>query len=143
MYSSLGQLVKGWSRIYYDALDRDPARLTAKLLDPLVFCQSGHLALAASLILLVLGGQTTFALFLLGLSATHHAWMYAVFRRVHATSVPGSRAAAWYPVGNLLVDVMLLRAIKMCFTGRVNWRGTEYQSVVETVGKNHDSGARG
>ncbi len=142
MYSSLGQLMRGWSRIYYDALDRNPARLMAKLLDPLIFCQSGHLALAVALGLLVLGRQTTFAGWLLGLSAMHHGWMYAVFRRIHATTVPGSRAAAWYPLGNLLIDVTLLRSIKMCFTGRVHWRGTEYQAVEETAAKNHDSSGR-
>ncbi len=55
MYSTLGQLVRGWSRIFYDALDRRPGRLLLKLLDPLIFCQTGHLALAAAVLLLALG----------------------------------------------------------------------------------------
>ena len=45
MYASLGQLIRGWSRILYDALDRKTWRLALRLLDPLVFCQSGHVAL--------------------------------------------------------------------------------------------------
>ena len=52
MYSSLRQLVVGWSRIFYDALDRKPWRLGLKLLDPIIFCQTGHLALVLSLVLL-------------------------------------------------------------------------------------------
>ena len=47
MYASLGQLMRGWSRILYDALDRKPWRLLVRLLDPLVFCQSGQVALLA------------------------------------------------------------------------------------------------
>ena len=45
MYASLGQLIRGWSRILYDALDRKAWRLAIRLLDPLVFCQSGRVAL--------------------------------------------------------------------------------------------------
>ena len=48
MYSSFGQLVRGWSRILYDALGRKTWRLVLKLLDPIIFCQSGHVALAAA-----------------------------------------------------------------------------------------------
>ena len=47
MYASLGQIVRGWSRILYDALDRKAWRLGLRLLDPLIFCQSGHVVLLA------------------------------------------------------------------------------------------------
>ena len=55
MYASLGQLIRGWSRILYDALDRKAWRLAGRLLDPIIFCQSGHVALLAGLILLLAG----------------------------------------------------------------------------------------
>ena len=55
MYASLGQLVRGWSRILYDALGRKPWRLLGRLLDPLVFCQSGHVALLAAVVMLAAG----------------------------------------------------------------------------------------
>jgi hypothetical protein len=126
MYASFAQLVRGWSRIFYDALERDPWRLTQKLLDPLIFCQTGHVALAASLFLLGVGQSKTFALWLLGLSLAHHLLMYAVFRRIYQASLPRARWAAWYAVANLVVDLILIRALRMCLTGRVNWRGTEY-----------------
>src|SRR5262249_6971404 len=35
MYSSLDQLVRGWSRIFYDSLERRAWRLGVKLLDPI------------------------------------------------------------------------------------------------------------
>ena len=57
MYASLGQLMRGWSRILYDALDRKPWRLLVRLLDPLVFCQSGQVALLLAVIMLLTGFQ--------------------------------------------------------------------------------------
>ena len=128
MYASFGQVVRGWSRIFYDALGRNPWRIVLKLLDPLVFCQTGHLALAASVILLARGDFGAFALSLLAASLVHHFFMYLVFRRIFQAAVPHSRWAYWYPLANLVVDLILVRALRMCLTGKVNWRGTEYGS---------------
>jgi len=126
MYSSIGQLIRGWSRILYDALDRKTWRLVGRLLDPLVFCQSGHVALIASMILVGLNGFEPFPTWLLGLSVIHHVFMYVVLRRIYHISVPGSRYVIFYPIANLIIDVILARAIWMCLTGRVTWRGTVY-----------------
>jgi glycosyltransferase involved in cell wall biosynthesis len=133
MYSSLGQLVRGWSRILYDALDRRAIRLVSRLLDVLVFCQIGHAALLAGLLLMALGQDRSFAASLMGLSILHHFWMYFVFRLVYNTSVPNSGHVAWFPLGNVVIDVILLRSIRMCLTGRVQWRGTEYGVATEAI----------
>ena len=126
MYASLNQLVRGWSRILFDAMGRRAGRLALRLLDVLVFCQTGHVALATSLVMLAFGFDRHFATALLGLSLVHHVLMFVVFRMIYRTSVPRSRHAALYPLGNLIVDVILLRAIRMCLTGRVTWRDTQY-----------------
>jgi chlorobactene glucosyltransferase len=138
MYASLDQLIKGWSRIFYDALDRQAWRVAGRLLDPIIFCQSGHLALLAAVIMLLAGFSGPFPRWLLVLSLLHHVLMYPVFRLVYDTSVPGSRHVAWFPVGNLLIDWILLRSIWMCLTGRVTWRGTNY-SAVETRQEEHSA----
>ncbi len=126
MYASLDQLKKGWSRIFYAAQDGRPVGLVSKLLDPIVFCQSGHLALFVAVALAALGWGGVFTGWLLFLSVLHHLLMLAVFRRVY--SVSGSRPvfAAWFPVANLVIDLILLRAIRMSLSGKVSWRGTEY-----------------
>jgi hypothetical protein len=129
MYASLGQLIRGWSRILYDALGRNTWRLVGKLLDPVIFCQSGHVALLAGLIVLARGGSRTFALSLVGLSIIHHALMFAVFHRVYRQSVAHSRHTAWFPVANVVIDAILLRSIAMCLTGQVTWRGTDYKRM--------------
>lgn len=134
MYATLGQLVRGWSRILFDALDRKPWRLILKLLDPVVFCQSGHVVLVAALAMLATGIGGTFAWWLLGMSLIHHALMYAVFRLVYDVSVPGSKYVATFPLGNLVTDWILIRAIWMCFTGKVAWRGTSYDAGISRTG---------
>lgn len=126
MYASLGQVVRGWSRILYDALDRKTWRLALRLLDPIVFCQSGHVVLLIALLLLAFGSPGPFAWWLLALSIIHHVFMYLVFDVVYQTSVPGSRFTFLFPLGNLITDYILLRAIRMTLTGNVTWRGTTY-----------------
>jgi cellulose synthase/poly-beta-1,6-N-acetylglucosamine synthase-like glycosyltransferase len=126
MYASLGQLVQGWSRILYDALGRSVWRLSARGLDALVFSLSGHVALIAALGLILAGNAGPFALGLLALSLAHHVLAYTVMRRVYLLSVPRSRHVGWYPVANVVLEWILLRAIWLCLTGRVRWRGTVY-----------------
>ena len=126
MYASLGQLAQGWSRILYDALGRSAWRILIRALDALVFSQSGHVALAAALWMMARGDGGPFPRWLLVMSLVHHLLAYTVMRRVYRLSVPRSRHVGWYPVGNLVLDWILLRAIWLCLTGRVNWRGTQY-----------------
>ncbi|MDG3003151.1 glycosyltransferase [Paludisphaera mucosa] len=133
MYASLGQLVRGWSRILFDAFDRKPWRLILKLLDPIVFCQSGHVILLVALGLTASGHGGPFSGWLLGLSLVHHALMYAVFRIIYDISVPGSRYVATFPLGNLVTDYILIRAIQMCVTGKVAWRGTSYDASLSNA----------
>jgi len=130
MYASLGQLVRGWSRILYDALGRSPIRLGLKVLDPLVFSQTAHVALAVAVYLLLTRPVSAFALGLLGFSVAHHVLAHTVLRRLYLLSVPGSRYVGWYPLGNLVMDWVLVRSIAMCVTGRVTWRGTAYGPAV-------------
>ncbi len=126
MYASLDQLIRGWSRILYDALGRSPWRLAGRILDPLIFSQSGHLALLASLWMLLSGRTDPFPKWLLGMSVVHHVLSHTVLRRVYRLSVPGTRYTGWFPLANLVMDWVLCRSLMMCLTGRVTWRGTAY-----------------
>ena len=126
MYTSLPQLVRGWARILYDALGRNPWRLLGKGLDPLFFSQTAHVALVVALVLLTLGRRDPFTWWLLGLSVAHHAFAVAVLQKLYVLSVPRPLTVQWYPLAGLVLDVILFRAIRMCWTGQVTWRGTAY-----------------
>ncbi len=71
MYTNLPQIVRGWSRILYDALGRRSLPLIGKVVEPLVFSQTGDLAVIAALILLAVGTSAMFAWWLLGLGLAH------------------------------------------------------------------------
>ena len=133
MYTSLPQFVRGWSRILYDALGRNPWKLLLQGLDPLFFSQTAHVALVASLAMLALGRPPgPFPAWLLGLSVAHHLLAYTCLRRLYVLSVPRTRYVAWYPLAGLVLDVILIRAIQMCLTGKVTWRGTAYKEGATT-----------
>jgi chlorobactene glucosyltransferase len=126
MYTSLPQLVHGWSRILYDALGRRLLPLVISALDPLIFSQTAHVALVAAVVMLALGVPGPFPLWLLGLSVVHHLFNASVLARVYRMSTPSARGVLWYPLAGLVLDWILFRAIAMCLTGRVTWRGTSY-----------------
>jgi chlorobactene glucosyltransferase len=130
MYTSLPQMIRGWSRILYDALGRNPWRLLMQALDPLFFSQTAHVALVAALLMMAIGRPAgPFPAWLLGLSVAHHLLAYTCLRRLYVLSVPRTRHVAWYPLAGLVLDVILFRAIRMCLTGQVTWRGTAYQEA--------------
>lgn len=128
MYTSLDQLVRGWSRILFDALGRRPLPLLGKILEPLIFSQSATIALVAGLILSVTGvASAGFAGALIMLSLVHYGLSYWVLRPMYRMSAPDVDTVAWYPLSGLVMDWIYLKAIGMCLTGKVTWRGTTYQ----------------
>ncbi|HWE37611.1 MAG TPA: glycosyltransferase [Isosphaeraceae bacterium] len=135
MYTTLGQIVRGWGRILYDALGRRPWPLLAKVLEPLVFSQTGDLALLVALGLFAAGRGGAFAGWLLGLSLIHQVLKQALLYRMYRLNSPRTaRYALLYPLAGLVTAWLCLRAVGMCRTGRVTWRGTSYGPAAEGAG---------
>jgi hypothetical protein len=133
MYTSLGQMVRGWGRILYDALDREPKRIAWKIVEPLIFSQSGDLALLVAIVLLVAGSSGAFAWGLLVLSLIHQGLKQSVLVRMYAWSAPAiALYGLLYPLAGWLSVWISLRAIVHCLTGRVQWRGTDYGQSTAT-----------
>jgi cellulose synthase/poly-beta-1,6-N-acetylglucosamine synthase-like glycosyltransferase len=134
MYTNLPQIVRGWSRILYDALDRSIPALAWKIIEPLVWSQTAHVALVAALALLTFGHGSTwggpFAAWLLVLAVSHQVLAFTVLWRMYRLSAPTTKYVIWYPLAGLVLDWILLRAIASCLTGRVTWRGTAYGPAV-------------
>ncbi len=127
MYTSLDAIIRGWSRILYDALDRKWWRLVAKILDPIVFTKPGCLFLPIGLWLVITRPDEAFGWWLLGLTILQQILSVEVLRLMYGLcSPPGLREALWYPLASLVMDVVLLKSLAMCLTGKVVWRGTSY-----------------
>ena len=127
MYTGLGSLVRGWARILYDGLGRRPWLLLFKIVEPLIFSQTGEVALLVSLIMLALGTAVPFALGLLAVSLLHQVLKTALLWKMFKVSSPKTaHYALFYPLACLVSALILIRALEMCRTGRVTWRGTSY-----------------
>ena len=134
MYTSLGQIVRGWSRILYDACGRRPLPLVGKIVEPLVFSQTGDLAILVAIGLLAFGMAGPFAWTLLGMGLIHQVLKTSVLYRMYRLTSPRTAGyAAWYSLAGLVCDAILAKAIAMCATGRVAWRGTHYEAGTVAV----------
>ncbi len=132
MYTSLPQIIRGWSRILYDALGRRPLPLVGKIVEPLIFSQTGDIALIVSVAMLLLGRASPFAWWLLGLSMTHQILKTWMLWRMYDWSAPRTaHYALGYTLAGLVSDWISLDAIKSCLTGKVTWRGTRYSAPAD------------
>ncbi len=134
MYSSLGAIIRGWSRIYYSARVGSPWTIVAGLSFLLLCCFSAYAALAWGTYRtwrptsLALGGHAGLAW--LAVVAVHLVLMTWLVGILYKWSGNSRRNAFWFPVGGSLLTYILLRALKMCITKKVEWRGTAYSHTM-------------
>lgn len=126
MYSSLGEIVRGWSRILYSAVDFKPGKLYTLLAAVLIFSVLSYVTLGLSIGLLLSGDRSPFVWWLFGLAVAHELLQTTIMARIYALS---RSKQSYLAVRFLAVAVMiyiLLRTIRMCRTHEVTWRGTTY-----------------
>jgi len=126
MYSSLSSIIKGWSRIFYAAVDGRPIRLAALTAFILVFSVAGYAAVVGGGFLWALGFGCPFTKTIFFLGVAHVLIQMTVFARVYRVT---KSSLAYLPLRFLAVGAMLwiiVKTIAMCWTHRVEWRGTTY-----------------
>ena len=140
MYDSLAAIIRGWSRIYYAARVGSPWRILAALLF-LVFCglsAYGALGWGIWRTLHPAGSVVSLSHLLLGplwllASGFHLAYMMVGVGRIYRWSGNSGKYAAFLPLGGALLGYTLLRALKLCITKKVEWRGTAYSHTMQAV----------
>jgi glycosyltransferase involved in cell wall biosynthesis len=144
MYDSLGSIIRGWSRIYYSARVGSPWRILLALLFILVSGFSCYPALAWGIwrtlhpIPAGSGFFTSWNHFVLGpqwliASGLHLIFMTAGVGRIYQWSGNSRKYAALFPLAGAVLSYIMLRALKMCFTKKVEWRGTAYSHTMQEV----------
>lgn len=129
MYAGLKEIIRGWARIYYAALNRKAARLTMSLV--LVFLLSFVPVLAFGAALFDFGGGMNMMSWLNDMLATY------VFGATHVAvirSLRYSKAKWWtgffYSIACCVIAVILCEAIITALTRRgVVWRGVRYHGA--------------
>jgi GT2 family glycosyltransferase len=134
MYSSLSGIISGWARIFYSARVGSPWTILMGILFLVFCCFTAYAALAWGIYRafhpseLIFHINSSFAW--LGASLNHLMLMFWLLGVVYAWSGNSRRNAFLFPIGGTLLMVIFLRALRMCITKKVEWRGTAYSHVM-------------
>jgi chlorobactene glucosyltransferase len=125
MYSSLENIFKGWSRIYYSAKVGSPWAMIAAVKFILFCCFSFFPAFLWGLWMLTQPANLL-KWYWLGGAVLHFGLMVYFIGILYAwCGNPRRNGWAW-PVSLAMLLAILFRALKMCITKKVEWRGTTY-----------------
>ena len=133
MYNSLAAVIKGWSRIYYAAKVGQKKHIIYALLFIFANCFTAYPALIYGIYraLHPHGNMLDYAW--LGAAGVHWLVMTSMLAMVYKWS----KNAPWYtllfPVAGPLLVWTLLKALVMCFTRKVEWRGTTYSYTMAQI----------
>jgi glycosyltransferase involved in cell wall biosynthesis len=129
MYSSLAAIFRGWSRIYYAAQVGSPWRVLAAATF-VVFCGfSGYLALAWGLARCATAGWNAAGYWVIP-AIIHLGLMTACLATLYRWSGNRRRNAFLFPLGGSMLMAIFARALRMCVTKKVEWRGTAYSHTM-------------
>jgi cellulose synthase/poly-beta-1,6-N-acetylglucosamine synthase-like glycosyltransferase len=132
MYTSLGALVRGWSRILYAGYDLSVIQLTAVLSGLLVFSLSAYVVLAAAGVNLLLGHPSSFVTTMFGMGIIHLLLQFSVMSRIYAITASQRAYVVFYGAAAGIMAWVIATALFKCFTHHIVWRGTDYRNLQET-----------
>jgi chlorobactene glucosyltransferase len=133
MYSSLGAIFRGWSRIYYAAQVGSPWRVLAAASFVVFCCFSAYLALAWGAFRWTHPNPTygwNIGLTWAAGGAIHLGVMTSFLAALYRWSGNPRRNALFFPLGGGMLMGIFARALRMCVTKKVEWRGTAYSHTM-------------
>ena len=150
MYASLGAIIRGWSRIYFAARVGSPWRIILALLFVMVCGLSVYPALGWGIYRTIhpvaewSGLIGNLAHRFLGPVWLINAWLHFVLlnvalRRVYKWSGNSAKYALFFPISGPMLSYIFYRGLKLCVTRKIEWRGTAYSHVMQTIP--HERGA--
>jgi len=123
MYDSLGKIIRGWARIFFASSCGSPWRSVAGIVFLLVCCYSAIPAAAWGVYRGDWGWIIT--------AAAHWALMTAQVAIMYRWTLNPRRYALLFPMTGIFLIMIFVRAIWMCMTKRVEWRGTHYRHAMD------------
>lgn len=126
MYSSLASIFKGWGRNFYAGSLGKPWRILFGIAFVLFSCYSAYVATAFGLYRLAHPAAQLDPYAWLAAGLAHFAILTALLMVVYSWSGNAKRMALLFPLGGAMLIGIFIRSLKMCLTGKVEWRGTSY-----------------
>jgi glycosyltransferase involved in cell wall biosynthesis len=126
MYSSLPQIVRGWSRIFYAAADGRP--LIPAGFAVVLFVLSGlpYVLLPVCFAMAAAGLAGSLTWLLAAFAAMHELLQTIVYIRAYSAGRTPLWMLIWRPISTFAMLAILMRTVRMCRTHEVTWRGTQY-----------------
>lgn len=126
LYSSLSETIRGWSRNFYFGVQGKPVRIALLVLFTLVCMYSFFAALAWGIYrnahpVNFLGGWGWIAT-----AVVHIVLMTAGLAVSYKWSGNSPKYGFFWPIGAAVVDWISIKALWLCVTRKVEWRGTSY-----------------
>ncbi len=133
MYSSLPAIIKGWSRIYYAAKVGNPRHILAAIAFVLLNCFTVYPALIYG-VYRALHPHGNFEddgwLIAAGI---HFTLMTVILGLMYKWSRNAMGYALLFPIGGPLLLWTLGKALVLCYTKKLEWRGTSYSHPMTPI----------
>jgi glycosyltransferase involved in cell wall biosynthesis len=133
MYASLAEIQRGWARILYSAVDGRASRLWVLQAFILIFRVLSYVVLAVTGGMVLMGWGSAFVWTLLGLGVAHEVLQQTMFARIYQTTRSRLDYLAFRPLAVVVMLLVVGRAIRMCRTHVVTWRGTSYGQALQSA----------
>ena len=127
MYSSLSSIFKGWGRNVYAGCLGKPWRILMAMTFVIYCTYSAYAALGWGVYRLVHPVNAYGAYGWLLAGGVHLGFVVGVLGMVYSWSGNGRFNGLYFPLSGAMLLGILLKALKMCVTGKVEWRGTTYR----------------
>jgi glycosyltransferase involved in cell wall biosynthesis len=132
MYASLAEITRGWARILYSGVDCQPAKLWMIQALIVIFSVLAYVVLGITGVLIALGQATPFVWGMFWLGIAHEVLQETMFARIYHTTRSRIDYLVFRPLAVAIMLFVVGRAIRMCRTHAVTWRGTKYAGLQGT-----------
>jgi chlorobactene glucosyltransferase len=133
MYTSLPQIIKGWSRIYYAAKVGNPRHIVAAINFVLTSCFSAYAVLIYGIVRYEHPHGNMLDHAWLYVALLHLALMMFFLSNMYRWSKNSALNALLFPVTGPILLWTLIKGLILCFTKKLEWRGTSYAHTMQTV----------
>jgi chlorobactene glucosyltransferase len=133
MYDSLAKIMRGWSRIFFGSSSGSPWRILCLLAVIVLGCFSAYGAVGWGIYRLIHPAVFPGAVGWLAAAAVHIGLMLVLIGIIYRWMGNQAIYAPTFFVTVWFLLAVLARALWMCLTGRVDWRGTSYSHAIGAV----------
>jgi chlorobactene glucosyltransferase len=130
MYNSLPNIIKGWSRIYYAAKVGKMKQIIGALNFLLTSCFPVYPVLIYGIYRALHPHHNILDYAWLGAAVVHLALMFVVLGCIYKWSKNSIWNALLFPIAGPMLFYILIKALVMCWTKKVEWRGTVYSHTM-------------